>query len=106
MAVSEVNYFESGSGSLSATLTAFNAASVSISCNVGDIVVLAFARSSTSAAIYWNGTAATSSSDYGGSYADIATNCYTYFMTASQASNTFSCSTGTLKGGYTVITNS
>lgn len=105
MAKAELMFDNLGGGDLSGTFTDFSAqASVSITCNIGDIVAVAMSRSAQNA-VSWNGDLAHQSDDVIG-YKSLATNIYVYYFKASQASNTFSIASGTITGQYAVITNS
>ena len=94
-----------GSAELQATMTKFSAqSSVSINCNIGDIVAVEISRSAQTG-IWWNNSLAHLSADLVDSNALGTSNYYVYFFKASQAANTFRIVEGTITGDYVVITN-
>lgn len=76
--------------------------SVSITCEVGDIVVIPFRRA-TDVDLYWNGTLWGSSPDYIAS-TYLTTNTFCVLFKASQTNNVFSTSASNIAvGAYYVI---
>ena len=105
MAKTEIILGEIGGGDLSCVSTDFTSqSSVSINCNVGDIVVVSCSRSANSG-MKWNGTATYSSSDCIAYKSYNSNTEWIYYFKASQGSNTYSIDSGTITGQYAVITN-
>lgn len=99
-----------GGGTLDVdALTSFsgitNTNKLTINCNVGDYIVVAFYRSTGGIGVMWNGTASHQSSDFIGPTVTLATNTMMQMFKASQTTNYLylAYSGATLTGGYTVI---
>ena len=96
-----------GGGSLSADIHTFTSqASIPITCEVGDIVVVSAVRSAAGYGFLWNGADWNASTDSIGLVSQ-GTNNATFYYKPAQANNTFSIESGaTLTGGYSIISSS
>lgn len=99
-----------GGGTLDVdALTSFsgitNANKLTINCNVGDYIAIAFNRSASGVNVMWNSSIAYQSDDFITPAVTLSTNNFMYLLKASQASNEFYLQTSgaTMAGGYTVI---
>lgn len=102
-------YFRASQGggrALTGVMHPFSAKStVDITCNIGDMVVVAFSRSASTTPT-WNNVAWTQSPDFQSEYATIVSgSAYMGILKASQVNNSFKIPSGTMTGGYAVISN-
>ena len=95
-----------GSGGIQTSFTPYDTGvtGFDITCKIGDIVGISFARVNGTTSFQWNGGSASVSSDYIASFG-LASGCATYYYKASRTSNRFQTSdnVATIKGGVAIF---